>query len=261
MLGTSYPNFKDKHKYRAVVNPDHFLRYESEQGRQPKFDVPKGIIFSYNSKLLKYIVDNHGAEKVDNFFGAGDLYLLKDTNKQIGVVANFGIGAPVAVALLEELIAFGVKKFISVGYAGTPQAHINPGDLIVCNRAIRDEGTSYHYLKPSKYAYASEKLTQIIKDTMEADNHKYIVGTSWTIDAPYRATVEEIKKYQKEEVVAIEMEAAALFSVAKVRGVEMGAMFTVSDSLADLKWDPKFHMSEESIKVLFHCAKEALMQQ
>jgi len=260
MLGTSYPNLRGKHRHKAVINPDHFLRYESEQGRKPQFGVPKGIIFSYSSKLLQYIIDHHGAEKVENFFGAGDLYLLKSTNKRIGVVANFGIGSPVAVALLEELIAFGVRRFISIGYAGTPQPHIKAGDLIVCDRAIRDEGTSRHYAKASKYAYASDELTQIIKNTMEADHQKYVVGTSWTIDAPYRETVKEIKKYQKEGVVAIEMEAAALFAVAKFRGVDMGAMFSVSDSLADLKWDPQFHMSEESMKALFHCAKEALIR-
>ncbi len=258
MLGNSYPNFKGKAKYKSIINPDHFLRYTREQGKELKFPAPKGIIFSYNSKLLEYIIDHHQAEKVENFFGAGDLYLLKDTNGQIGVVANFGIGAPVAVTLLEELIAFGIKRFISIGSAGTLQPHIQVGDIIVCDRAIRDEGTSYHYLKPSKYAHASVKLTKIIEETMQSDGQKYVLGTSWTIDAPYRETIEEVRKYQKEGVVTVEMEAAGLFSVAAYRGVDIGSIFTVSDSLADLEWNPQFHLSEESMKVLFHCAKEAL---
>ena len=106
---------------------------------------------------------------------------------------------------LEELIAFGVKRFISIGTAGTLQKDIKVGDLIVCEKAIRDEGTSYHYLKPSKYAYASKEMTKRIKNALDALEQKYFVGTSWTIDAPYRETVVEARQYQKEGVATVEM--------------------------------------------------------
>ena len=90
---------------------------------------------------------------------------------------------------MEELIAFGVKKFISIGTAGTLQKDITIGSLMVCEKAIRDEGTSHHYLKPSKYAYASKEMTSKIKKSLDKFKQKYFVGTSWTIDAPYREAI------------------------------------------------------------------------
>ena len=115
---------------------------------------------------------------------------------------------------------------------------------MVCEKAIRDEGTSHHYLKHSKYAYASKGMTNKIIISLEKLNQKYFIGTSWTIDAPYRETVAEAKQYQEEGVATVEMEASALFAVAQYRNVELGAIFTISDSLAELQWKPKFHLKK-----------------
>lgn len=240
-----------------MFTPQEFLEYQRKQGKYPKFKAPQGVIFCYSRRLLKYILKNHKTTQVDGFYG--ELYLLNETNNRIGVIAKFGIGAPVVVALLEELIAFGVREFISIGEAGTLQKKIKIGDIVVCDKAIRDEGTSYHYLKPSKYAVASKKMTERIKMALDKLDKKYIVSTSWTIDAPYRETVAEARKYQNEGVATVEMEASALFAAARFRNVEIGTIFTVSDSLAELKWKPKFHLSEKNWGVLFQVAKEVLL--
>lgn len=176
------------------------------------------------------------------------------------IMGGFGIGASVAATLLEELIAFGVKKFISVGSAGTLQKNIKIGDLIVCDKAIRDEGTSYHYLKPEKYAHASAKITTRIRQALNDRKQKYHIGTSWTVDAPYRETIVEVGQYQKEGVATVEMEVAALFAVAQYRKVEMGAIFTRSDSLASLKWKPKFHLKKtnKGLETIYKAALSAL---
>lgn len=253
----SFPNFKNKHANEAMFTPGEFLAYQRKFGRYPKYKPPQGVIFCYSRRFLENILASHKTTKVKGFFG--EFYLLKETKNQIGVIAKFGIGAPVVASLLEELIAFGVKKFISVGEAGTLQKNIKIKDFVVCDRSIRDEGTSHHYLKPSKYAYASEKITAKIEKTFKKLDKRYLKGTSWTIDAPYRETVAEAKKYQKEGVLTVEMEAAALFAVAQFRKVELGAIFTISDSLAELKWKPKFHLSEKNWEILFKAAKESLL--
>jgi len=206
---------------------------------------------------LEHILRNHKTIKVEGFYG--EFYLLRETKNQIGVLAKFGVGAPVVVTLMEELTTFGVKKFISMGEAGTLQKTLKIRDIVVCNRAIRDEGTSQHYLKHSKYAYASERMTREIEKALQKCGQKYIVGTSWTIDAPYRETTAEARQYQKEDVATVDMEASALFAVAKYRAVDIGAIFTISDSLAELKWNPKFHLSETNWEILFQIAKEALL--
>lgn len=253
-----FPIFPNKHLEKPLFTPTEFLDYLRKVGRYPTFSPPDGIIICYQQTLLDHIIQNHKLSKVHSTFG--ELYLMDDTSGKIGIAGKIGIGAPAVVTAMEELIAFGVNKFISIGTAGALQKNLKAGDIIICDKAIRDEGVSYHYLAPEKYVYASGKVVENIKRSLEKVNQKFYVGTSWTIDAPYRETIAEAKKYQEEGVLTVEMEAAALLSVAQYRGVEMGAIFTISDSLADLKWDPSFYQKEpqESLEILYKVALQSL---
>lgn len=158
--------------------------------------------------------------------------------------------------MLEELIAFGVKKFVSMGSAGTLQRSLKIGDVVVCDKAIRDEGTSHHYLESSKFAFASEPLTARLEQVLVEKKVEFIKGPSWTVDSPYRETVAEARQYQSEGVLTVEMEASALFAVAQYRNVKVAAAFVVSDSLADLKWSPQFHDERKvkNLELLLECA-------
>lgn len=241
-----------------MFTPKEYLGYRKKVGTYPQFKVPNGIIINYDSELMRYILNNHKTREV--YFCGKKLYLLEETNNKIAV-AIINIGAPASSVLLDELIAFGVKKFISIGIAGTLQKEIKIGSLMICNRAIRDEGTSYHYIKPSKYAYASKDLTNKIKSSFEKFKEKYFIGTSWTIDAPYRETIAEAKKYQKEGVSTVEMEASALFAVSFYRKVKLGAIFTISDSLSELEWKPKFHSkkTKKGLEMLYKISLDVLL--
>ncbi len=255
-----FPNYKNKHIYKPIFSPKDYLAYQRKIGKYDKFDIPDGIIFCYSKTLMDYATNAYSTSIVKNY--PGDVYLLNKTGNKAGIIGNFGFGAPIVVTILEEFIALGVKRFISIGIAGTLQKNLRVGDLIVCEKAIRDEGTSYHYLKPSKYAYASKELTSSIKKALDMRGRKYSVGTSWTTDAPYRETFTETRKYQEEGVMTVEMEASALFAVAQYRGVHMGAVFTVSDSIAEFQWSPKFHFKKirDSMEVLFQASIEVLQR-
>jgi uridine phosphorylase len=147
-------------------------------------------------------------------------------------IGDYGIGAPRAVQGMEMLIAWGVKEFISIGTAGAIAADLKIGDLVGCDRAIRDEGTSHHYLPAGRYSYPTDG-GQFAKKFQR-------IGTSWTLDAFFRHTRDEIAAYQKEGVLTVEMEASALFAVAQMRGVSAGAGFVISDLLYGDEWDPQF---------------------
>jgi len=168
-----FPNFKDKHAKDSMVTPTEFMAYQKKRGRYPKFKPPVGVIFCYQRSLIEYILENHKTTKVEGF--KGEMYVIDGTHGKIAIIGNFGIGAPIAVTLLEELIAFGVKIFISIGTAGTLQKDIKIGSLMACDKAIRDEGTSHHYLKHAKYAYASKEMTKKIKASLEKVHQKYFV--------------------------------------------------------------------------------------
>ncbi|MDO8674429.1 MAG: nucleoside phosphorylase [Dehalococcoidia bacterium] len=233
------PNLKNKHANESLFSPQEMLAYMRSNGRQPDFDPPKGVILCYRKSMMDYAEQTHTTTKVPLL--GRDMYLLGETGNAIGIYGGFGTGAPTAVTRLEILIAMGVKYFISIGTAGTLLKELNIGDLVVCDKAIRDEGASHHYVKPSKYAYASTEMTETIKASLDIFGLKYHVGPSWTIDAIFRETVREARHYQKEGVATVEMEASALFAVSQHRQVEMGSLFTISDSLAGLVWNPQFH--------------------
>ncbi len=255
-----FPNFADKQDNEPIFTPSEFIDYLKKTGRYPKFPAPSGIIFSYQKTLLDYVIKNHPIAKMETTMG--EMYLLKETNNQIAIVGKLGIGAPAVVTALEELNAWGVKKFSSIGTAGTLQKNLSIGDIVVCDKAIRDEVVSHHYLRAEKYAFASRGTVEKIKNSLEKLGQKYTVGLSWTIDAPYRETVVEAVQYQKEGVLTVEMEAAALFAVANYRKIDLGAIFTISDSLADFKWSPEFHREEtkEGLEILYKTALDVLLQ-
>jgi uridine phosphorylase len=234
----SYPNFLGKHAEEPFFTMAEYIAYARRVGRLPDFDIPEAVILCYQRSLYDHVLQQEGVEHVDRRMH--NLVPLPSTDGRIGITGRFGIGAPVAAIVLEELIGLGVERFVSIGTAGSLQKACAIGDLVVCERAIRDEGVSHHYVEPATHSYADAALTDRLASLLTTATR----GTSWTIDTPFRETVAEARHYQAEGVLCVEMEAAALFAVAAHRGVPLASAFTISDSLADLVWDPQFHAAE-----------------
>jgi uridine phosphorylase len=253
-----FPNFRNKHSHKALISPRDYIAYARKRGLVPKGAMPKGLIIAYHRTLMEYVLKHHPTQRVKGFFG--EMFLLRETKNRVAIIGNFGIGAPGAVIHLEEFIECGVKRFVSVGTAGALQKGLEAGDLVLCERAIRDEGSSHHYLAPLKYAYPSPTLTDRLRDALRSRRMKFASGTSWSIDSPYRETVSEARRYQRQGVLAVEMEAAALFAVAKYRKADVAALFSISDSLADFTWKPAFHLrkNQAGLEKVFRVAVEAL---
>jgi uridine phosphorylase len=239
-----YPNYAGKHAEEAMFSPADFAAYLRRVGMLGDYEPPEGIVLCYQRSLLDHILKTEGLERSHRHGALASLRRLPSTQGRIGVVGQFGIGAPAAAAALEELAALGTARFISIGTAGSLQRDLPVGGVVVCEDAIRDEGVSHHYLAPAKLASSSAGLTSALKAALRDVSVTFRSGTAWTIDTPYRETVAEARHYQAEGVLCVEMEAAALFAVAEVRGVEVAAAFTMSDSLAELVWDPQFHGPE-----------------
>lgn len=256
----AFPNFPGKHAHDAFFSPQEYLAYIRQLGIVPDFAIPDGVIFCFQNSLMHHIEQQYVVEPVSLF--AGKFYLLPAFDRRVAVSGGFGIGAPAVTTILEELIGLGVRRFISVGTAGALAKALRIGDVVVCERAIRDEGVSHHYLPPARYAHSSPHLTRQLDHALRQAGISPTHGASWTIDTPYRETVEEARHYQAEGVLCVEMEAAALFAVAEHRDVQMAAAFAMSDSLADLVWDPQFHAGEtqESLNRLFAGAVAALLE-
>jgi uridine phosphorylase len=255
---TPYPNMPAKHGAPALVEPRAYLDYLVSQGLAPGLPELHGAILCYEPELVRRLRQSHGVEQVR---GALRHYLHAiPGHEEIVLGGGFGIGAPVAAAVMEELVALGCRRFVSIGTAGTLRPDLAVGELVVCDRSIRDEGTSYHYQPAAKFAYPAAGLTAGLRAALERRGRRPVVGASWTTDAVYRETVEEARAYQAEGVAVVEMEAASLFAVAAYRGVEAAAVFTVSDSLADLVWRPDFAHPEvwDALETMFAAALDVL---
>ncbi|MEK6904857.1 MAG: nucleoside phosphorylase, partial [Nanoarchaeota archaeon] len=179
-------------------------------------------------------------------------------HKNIGIVLMTGIGSPNAATVMEELIALGGKEFLNIGSAGG----LKDFGIFLCEKSIRDEGTSYHYITLGKYAYPDKGLTNRLEKQLVKNRISFQKATSWTIDAPYRETKAEIQKYKKQGVATVEMESSALFTVAQVRKVKIASAFVVSDILGDDKWDPQFDAKHvnQNLNKLFDVALECLLK-
>ncbi|MEO7817629.1 MAG: nucleoside phosphorylase [Actinomycetota bacterium] len=258
-LKPTFPNFAGKHAEASMFSPQDFLAYAREH-RGASGSVPVNVIMCYSPWLGNHVAALADAEILSTPT-AGTFHVLGETNGQVGVAAGFGIGAPAASTVLEELIACGARKIISIGAAGTLQRGVEIGETMLCTAAIRDEGVSHHYLEPGQLAHPSAALTQRLGTTLSRAGIEYKEGTAWTIDAPYRETVAEAHLYQSQGVLAVEMEAAALFAIAIYREVEAAAAFIASDSLAELTWAPRFGAPEvrQGLERLLRATIKALL--
>jgi len=234
----SYPNFAGKHAEEALFTAADFTAYLRRVGALDDGPAPPGVILCYQRRLYDHVLRAEGLQAPRR---RGLPVALPSTGGQVGLLGQFGIGAPAATAALEELAALGTSAVVSVGTAGSLQRDLEPGDLVLCEAAIRDEGVSHHYLPPARLATAPAGMSAALGTAMAQSGLKFRAGVSWTIDTPYRETVAEARHYQAEGVLCVEMEAAALFAVAQVRGVDLAAAFVISDSLAELVWVPRFH--------------------
>lgn len=254
-----FPHCPNKASYSSLHTPDGRLDYYKKTGQFPTFPPPTTLILCYNQALAQYLVQNYRHQPCDGCFSENLIYLLDYPGIAI---ASFGIGAPTNAMKIDEAIAWGVKQFISIGTACTIQRGLSQGDLIVCDKSIRDEGISHHYLPYSKYAFPSRDLTETLIRVLNEMNKHYHVGTSLTSDAFYKISKEEVEFFQKEGVLCAEMESAAEFAVVSLhKDVKIAAIFTLmSDSYANLEWErPVFDKEEKknAFDTLFSVALHA----
>lgn len=254
------PIFGDKYNGKAILTPQHLLAYRQNAGMLPKGAGPEAVILCLQRGLPERLQRKYPLRKIGRL--NGDLYEFKKAGK-LAVLTNFGLGAPQMAGLAEELIAWGARKLISISMAGGLQPELNPGAIVICDRALRDEGTSYHYLPPAKSVDADAELVADLQSAIQKRGHTSVTGTTWTTDATFRETDIEVKRYQGERVKTVEMETAALFAVAQVRKIQAASIFVVGDSLAGGEWRPPadLRLMDPVFEVVYDAVIEVLSRQ
>lgn len=223
-------------KAREMVK--HFTT--SGGGREEDLLLPSCSIVTFSRRMLDGIVRVAGGKRSEPWRRRNPRLFSATVGNRSVVLTMSPYGAPSAVMLLEELIAFGVNRAVFVGYCGSIQDTVGLGEIVLPSNAIREEGTSYHYLPRGVECRADKILLHGLHQCLQKRQVPVNRGSIWTTDALYRETRKKIERYRAEGVLAVDMEMSALFAVGAVRMVRVAALLLVSDQLSHDGWTPGF---------------------
>lgn len=170
-----------------------------------------------------------------------------------------GITAPFAAAVLEELQALGCRDFIVCGGAGVLDGEIPPGRVIVPTRALRDEGTSYHYLAPARWVRPHPEALAAVRAACRQAGVEFDEGMTWTTDGLYRETPAKVRSRHREGCLTVEMEAAAFFAVARFRKLRLAQLLYAGDDVSGKTWKSRgWRHRKDTREQLLNLALEAV---
>lgn len=209
----------------AVLNPTH---------ENLGLNLPEKCVFAFLGTYMEEYANKTNAKQISTFVSATKhypIYITKYKGEEI-VLCQAPAGAAAAAQILDWLIGYGVCKIISAGSCGVLEA-FPESTFLVPSRALRDEGTSYHYAPPSRFMEINEQARAAIRATMLEHGIKYREVTTWSTDGFFRETEDKVAYRRSEGCSVVEMECSALAACAAFRNATWGMILYTADSLAD----------------------------
>ena len=160
------------------------------------------------------------------------MYALRVDEETFGVIPRT-IGGPFAVLVAEQLLASGARVILGLTSAGRVSPSLPLPSFVIPTRALRDEGTSYHYMAPGAFAEASPGVAEALHAELRLLGRPVSLGPVWTTDAPYRETHEQLLRHAEAGILAVEMQAASLFAFSTARGLPVGVVAQVTNAVQD----------------------------
>lgn len=233
------------------------------QAPTPTRPLPRRAVLCFFAELIQALLEEGRLEEcgaLHSEIGRHPFYILQESGQEV-VLMHPLVGAPLSAALMEELIALGVDRFIACGGCGVLRPEIAAGHPVILTAAVRDEGTSYHYLPPSREVSPSWEAVAALEAACQEAGIEYRLGKSWTIDAIYRETPARRERRMAEGCEVVEMEAAAFFAVAKFRGVTFGQIVYGGDLVVPEGWDLRaWNDRLDDRKLMFRLALDACLR-
>ncbi len=211
---------------REVIAPDH----DWTGGM-----LPEKCLFAFLGDVVHRYAEQHDATVAETLITVSHdikIYVLHEENEDICLVQS-PIGAPAAAQVLDTLVNCGCKKVIAVGSCGV-LTDLPENAFIVPTKALRAEGTSYHYLPASRFIELDEEPIAAIEKTFEKHGLPFVTCTTWSTDGFFRETADMVKYRAEEGCSVVEMECAALAACSRKRGAKFGQFLFTADSLANV---------------------------
>ena len=206
----------------------------------PVPDMPTMAVMSWMRDAVQRCYSEYAATEVGRFTAETlDIPICRvEVDDTAIVLVEAPVGAPVSVGVLEMMIAMGVRSVVAVGSSGGLTPQHSRGTVVVPDGAIRDEGTSYHYVHPSqRVAHQDAAMQAWLVSALSAADFSTATGLLWTTDALFRETRKRVADRVDEGALAVDMEASALAAVAKFRDIEIGQAVYIADTLFGDEWD------------------------
>ena len=199
--------------------------------RIPSGTVPPVCILEFDGDLTDWLVRDGVATRFEPWacFHTA-MFAMELEGVECGIIART-IGGPYAVLIAEQLQAAGAKLIVGLTSAGRVSPDLPLPCLVVATSAIRDEGTSYHYLPPDREIACGPAVVPLLERELNMTGWAVRSGRVWTTDAPYRETTEQLKKWAREGVLAVEMQAASLFAFGVARQAPVALVAMVSNAV------------------------------
>jgi purine-nucleoside phosphorylase len=226
-----------------IVTAEKYIEYKKKNGHIQEFIAPTIVVICYQQSTLKYLKELlPSIEESESF---SNLYLHE--GGKIGILAGWGMGSPALSAKMEQLIVLGVKQFLAVGTAGTLLNRHAIGDFIIATKALAEDGVAHLYLQGETYANADNQLFSQWNSFIKEHSHPpFHSAASWSFPAIFRETPADVKRVTDLGYDVVEMEAATLYAIGKIKGVQTLSLFVISDSITLEEWTP--HLKEEQVK-------------
>ncbi|TNC96072.1 MAG: purine or other phosphorylase family 1 [Stygiobacter sp.] len=221
----------------SVFQPANLLREARRQRGLDHAEVPAICLLDPDGDMVRYLRRTGRAQPVKYWACYHtEMWLFEWDGIEMGVV-GCAVGAPFAVLLAEQMFASGCRFLISVTSSGQITPVGEPPYFILIDRALRDEGTSYHYLSPSRFAEADPMVLEWLAPLVGNAPVTVHQGATWTTDAPYRETEHAIVSHRAAGILAVEMEAAALYAFSRARGFAVACFAHVTNTMAQSEGD------------------------
>lgn len=236
----------------SVIMPDH---------EKLDLHLPKKSVFAFLGEYIDKYAKTHKCKQVATFVSVTKeypVYEIKYRGEDI-CLCQAPVGAAAATQFMDWLIGYGVREIISAGSCGTLE-DFPENTFLIPKKALRDEGTSYHYLMPSRYVKVNTVALSAIKKTLHAHGLKYIEVISWSTDGFYRETKEKVLYRKEEGCSVVEMESSALAACAQMRGAIWGEILFTADSLSNIdKYDER-NWGEDSFEYALKLCLDAVVE-